>query len=218
MKDGVALVIPEVESPGRPQRQRDHRQPELLHHPDGGRPQAAPRRGQGQAGRRPARTRRRAASASRWTKELIEGATPTSPARSTSTPPFGHSIAFNCIPQIGSEKEEGYTSEEMEDGVHETRKILGDKSIQVCPTAVRVPWSRTAAAKSSTSSSAVRVASVEEGPQALAAFPGDHGHRRSGPLPVSAAVDLLKASDEVFVGRIRRDLSHPNRPLSRSGA
>ena len=51
---------------------------------------------------------------------------------------FAHPIAFNLIPQIGSHKEHGYTSEEMK-MVYETRKIIGDESIQVCPTCVRVP-------------------------------------------------------------------------------
>ena len=43
---------------------------------------------------------------------------------------FAHPIAFNAIPQIGGLKEEGYTSEEMK-MVYETRKILGDDSIQI---------------------------------------------------------------------------------------
>ena len=51
---------------------------------------------------------------------------------------FSHPIAFNLIPQIGSRKHEGYTSEEMK-MVWETQKIFGDESIQVCPTAIRVP-------------------------------------------------------------------------------
>ena len=53
---------------------------------------------------------------------------------------FAHPIAFNFIPQIGSPKHQGYTSEEMK-MVYETRKILDDDSIQVCPTCVRVPVS-----------------------------------------------------------------------------
>src|SRR5882672_996012 len=48
---------------------------------------------------------------------------------------FAHSIAFNLIPQIGSAKHEGYTSEEMK-MVHETHKILEDDTIRVCPTCV----------------------------------------------------------------------------------
>ena len=51
---------------------------------------------------------------------------------------FAHPIAFNVIPQIGSPKHEGYTSEEMK-MVHETHKIFGDDSIRICPTCVRVP-------------------------------------------------------------------------------
>ena len=53
---------------------------------------------------------------------------------------FKYPIAFNLIPQIGSPKHEGYTSEEMK-MVRETRKIFGDESIQICPTCVRVPVS-----------------------------------------------------------------------------
>ena len=50
---------------------------------------------------------------------------------------FQHPIGFNLIPQIGSEKYQGYTSEEMK-MVYETRKIMGDEDM-VCPTCVRVP-------------------------------------------------------------------------------
>ena len=51
---------------------------------------------------------------------------------------FAHPIAFNCIPQIDDFLPNGYTKEEMK-MVHETRKIMGDDSIDVCPTCVRVP-------------------------------------------------------------------------------
>jgi aspartate-semialdehyde dehydrogenase len=51
---------------------------------------------------------------------------------------FAHPIAFNCLPQIGRPKHEGYTSEEMK-MVHETHKIFDDDTIRVCPTCVRVP-------------------------------------------------------------------------------
>ena len=51
---------------------------------------------------------------------------------------FAYPIAFNLIPQIGSHKDAGYTSEEMK-MVYETQKIFGDDSIKVCPTCVRVP-------------------------------------------------------------------------------
>ncbi len=51
---------------------------------------------------------------------------------------FKHPIAFNAIPQIGSLKENGYTSEEMK-MVYETRKILGDESIAISAACVRIP-------------------------------------------------------------------------------
>ena len=46
---------------------------------------------------------------------------------------FPHPIDFNVIPQIGSPKHMGYTSEEMK-MVHETRKMLHDESMQICAT------------------------------------------------------------------------------------
>ncbi len=51
---------------------------------------------------------------------------------------FAHPIAFNLVPQIDDFLPSGYTKEEMK-MVHETRKIMGDDSIDVCPTCVRVP-------------------------------------------------------------------------------
>src|SRR4029078_10909624 len=53
---------------------------------------------------------------------------------------FAHPIAFNLIPQIGSAKYKGYTSEEMK-MVYETHKILGDDQLKVCPACLRVPVS-----------------------------------------------------------------------------
>src|SRR5271168_541499 len=51
---------------------------------------------------------------------------------------FAHPIAFNCIPQIDDFLPGGYTKEEMK-MVNETRKIMGDDTIDICPTCVRVP-------------------------------------------------------------------------------
>ena len=64
-------------------------------------------------------------------KAWLEGET----YRECETEAFPYPIGFNCIPQIGGAKERGYTSEELK-LLHETRKILGDSAIQVCPTAV----------------------------------------------------------------------------------
>ena len=51
---------------------------------------------------------------------------------------FAHPIIGNCIPQIDEFLPNGYTKEEMK-MVNETRKIMGDATIDVCPTCVRVP-------------------------------------------------------------------------------
>jgi aspartate-semialdehyde dehydrogenase len=119
---------------------------------------------------------------------------------------FAHSIAFNLIPQIGSHKEQGYTSEEMK-MVYETRKIIGDESIQICPTCVRVPVEN--CHSESVLVETERKLSVDEARKLLAAFPGivvvDDLGAKSYPMP--STCDGL---DEVFVGRIREDLSSPN--------
>ncbi len=116
---------------------------------------------------------------------------------------FAHPIAFNLIPQIGSAKHLGYTSEEMK-MVHETRKILGDDSIQVCPTCVRVPVSN--CHSESVLVETDRKLSVSEARELFAAFPGikvvDDLASKSYPMPSSC--DNL---DDVFIGRIREDLS-----------
>ncbi len=119
---------------------------------------------------------------------------------------FKHPIAFNCIPQIGGEKEAGYTSEEMK-MVYETRKILGDPSILVCPTAVRVPVAN--CHSESICVETERPVSVEEARQLFSKFPGlkvvDNLPRGEYPLP-----STCDGSDDVFIGRIRKDLSHPH--------
>ncbi len=119
---------------------------------------------------------------------------------------FTHPIAFNVIPQIGSPKHQGYTSEEMK-MVYETRKILGDESIQVCPTCVRVPV--TNCHSESIVVETERKLSVAEARQLFAATPGivvedDLDHKRY-PMP-----NTCNGRDEVFIGRVREDLSCPN--------
>ena len=119
---------------------------------------------------------------------------------------FSHDIAFNLIPQIGSPKHEGYTSEEMK-MVFETRKILGDESIQVCPTCVRVPVSN--CHSESILVETERKLSVAEARELFAAFPGilvvDDLEAKQYPMPATC-----DGRDEVFIGRIREDLSSPN--------
>ncbi|GAB5440186.1 MAG: aspartate-semialdehyde dehydrogenase [Fuerstiella sp.] len=119
---------------------------------------------------------------------------------------FAHPIAFNAIPQIGSEKESGYTSEEMK-MVYETRKIFGDDSLQVCPTCVRIPVSN--CHSESILVETERPISVEEARKLFSETPGiqvidDLAH---GSYPMPSNCDR---SDDVFIGRIRKDLSSDN--------
>lgn len=119
---------------------------------------------------------------------------------------FAHEIAFNLIPQIGSAKHQGYTSEEMK-MVYETRKILGDESIQVCPTCVRVPVSN--CHSESILVETERKVTPDEARKLFADFPGisvvDDLDQKQYPMPNSC-----DGRDEVFVGRIREDISAPN--------
>lgn len=119
---------------------------------------------------------------------------------------FAHPIAFNLIPQIGSPKHEGYTSEEMK-MVWETRKIFGDDSIQVCPTCVRVPVSN--CHSESILVETERPISVEEAKKLFAAAPGIKlvDDLANGKYPMPKDGDGV---DDVLIGRIRRDLSSPN--------
>jgi aspartate-semialdehyde dehydrogenase len=119
---------------------------------------------------------------------------------------FPHPIAFNVIPQIGSPKHRGYTSEEMK-MVHETRKILGDETIRVCATCVRVPVSNCHSETIVVETE--RKVTPEEARELFAAMPGvvvmDDLANKCYPMPVNC-----DRRDEVFVGRIREDLSCPN--------
>ena len=114
---------------------------------------------------------------------------------------FPHQIAFNCLPQIDVFLEGGYTKEEMK-MVGETKKILGDDSIGVTATAVRVPVFVGHA--ESVNVETEREITPEGVREALAAFPGvtvaDDPASGVYPLQVEAAEE-----DDVFVGRIRRD-------------
>jgi aspartate-semialdehyde dehydrogenase len=118
---------------------------------------------------------------------------------------FPHPIAANLIPQIGSPKQGGFTSEELK-MVHETRKILGDESIGICATCVRVPVAN--CHSESILIETERKLGVDEVRRLLAAAPGiavvDDLDARSYPLPRTCS-----GRDEVFVGRIREDLSSP---------
>lgn len=119
---------------------------------------------------------------------------------------FPYPIAFNLIPQIGLAKHQGYTSEETK-MVYETHKIFDDSSIQICPTCVRVPVSN--CHSESILVETEKKITVEQARELFAATSGiqllDDLGARSYPMPTQC-----KGSDDVFVGRIREDLSHPH--------
>ena len=140
------------------------------------------------------------------TTDLVEGTKAHLAGATYEYQAFQHPIAFNAIPQIGSFKDDGYTSEELK-MVDETRKILGDESIQISATCVRIPVANCHSECINVETE--RPLSVEEARELFAAFPGlkvvDDPTTLAYPLP-STCTDC----DEVYIGRIRRDLSHPN--------
>ena len=119
---------------------------------------------------------------------------------------FQVQIAFNLIPQIDEFQPNGFTKEEMK-LVWETRKILGDDSIGVNPTVVRVPvfYGHSEAVHIETRDKL----SAEQARELLERAPGvvvvDERVAGGYPTPVTHA----SGSDAVYVGRIREDLSHP---------
>jgi aspartate-semialdehyde dehydrogenase len=119
---------------------------------------------------------------------------------------FAHPIAFNCIPHIDDFLPNGYTKEEMK-MVNETRKIMGDATIDVCPTCVRVPVYF--AHSESILVETARPISADEARALWAKAPGvtvaDDPASRLYPLPTHG-----HNRDDVFVGRIRSDLHRPN--------
>ncbi len=119
---------------------------------------------------------------------------------------YPHPIDLNILPHIDTFLENGYTKEEMK-MVNETRKILRDEHIVVCPTTVRVPvWGG--------HSESVNVEfegpyDLAEARALMASMPGvvvqDDPANCVYPMPLYA-----EGKDEVFVGRIRRDFSVEN--------
>ncbi len=115
-------------------------------------------------------------------------------------------IAFNCLPHIDVFLENGYTKEEMK-MVNETKKIMGDPSILVTATTVRVPVEighsesvNIETEKKVSSSLAKEILSKAEGVIVM-----DEPENNLYPTPIICA-----GKDEVFVGRIREDTSLEN--------
>ncbi|MCZ6894309.1 MAG: aspartate-semialdehyde dehydrogenase, partial [Gammaproteobacteria bacterium] len=127
-------------------------------------------------------------------------------AREVSSKVYPKQIAFNCLPQIDTFEENAYTREEMKI-VWETRKILGDAELRVNPTAVRVPvfYGHSEAIHIETgekiSAGEVR-ALLEKAPGVVVV-----DRHEDGGYPTAVTEGANR--DEVFVGRIREDISHP---------
>lgn len=116
---------------------------------------------------------------------------------------YAHPIDMNCFPHGGTFQPDGYTTEEQK-LIDETRKILEDKTIMVTATVVRIPVV-------GGHSEAVNVEfeneyDLEDVKSLISEFPGnvvyDDPSENKYPMPINA-----HNRDEVFVGRIRRDLS-----------
>ncbi len=118
---------------------------------------------------------------------------------------FQHDIALNLIPQIGSHKQDGFTSEEMK-MVRETHKILGDDSIAINATCVRVPV--LIGHSESIYCETAQPLSLEQINNLFREAPGvvliDDLAGKRYPMPRDCA-----DRPEVFVGRVRKDLNQP---------
>lgn len=119
---------------------------------------------------------------------------------------FQHPIAFNLIPHIDVFVEEDYTREEMK-MVWETRKIMHAPGLKIAATAVRVPVYRSHSEAINLETE--KPLSVARAREILSDAPGivvqDDPHNNEYPMPLYSSY-----KDEVFVGRIRRDISTDN--------
>jgi len=119
---------------------------------------------------------------------------------------FPYQIAFNLIPQIDVFLDNGYTKEEMK-MLNETRKIMGDNSIAVTATAIRVPvfYAHSECVNIETE----KKITADEARKILKSAPGviviDDPKKGLYPMPLDA-----EGKDETFVGRIREDESIKN--------
>jgi aspartate-semialdehyde dehydrogenase len=118
---------------------------------------------------------------------------------------YPHPIDLNCLPHIDVFQPNGYTKEEMK-MINETRKIMRAPDVEVSPTTVRVPVK--GGHSESVNASFEKEFEITDIIQLLRNFPGvvveDDPSQNIYPMPIHA-----EGRDEVFVGRIRRDLFQP---------
>lgn len=116
---------------------------------------------------------------------------------------YPHQIAFNLLPHIGSFMDNGYTNEELK-MIYETRKILGDDTLRITATTVRVPVHTGHAEAINIETK--REISVERLKELFSRAPGvklyDDPAKDMYPYPLLSA-----GGDDTYVGRIRKDLS-----------
>ncbi|MBM3224386.1 MAG: aspartate-semialdehyde dehydrogenase, partial [Candidatus Tectomicrobia bacterium] len=126
--------------------------------------------------------------------------------RPVQTEVLPHQIAFNCLPQCGAFQDNAYTQDEMA-LIMETRKLLGMPDLPVAATAVYVPLAHSHSA--AVTLETVQPLSVAEARALLEQAPGlvleDDRARLHYPQAIRAS-----GKDEVFVGRLRADLSIPH--------
>ena len=131
-------------------------------------------------------------------RQLLNGEEPT-------VEKFAYQLAYNVIPHIDVFTDNGYTKEEMK-MFNETRKIM-HSDVKVSATCVRVPSLR--AHSESVWVETERPISVEEAKEAFAKAEGcvlmDEPEKKIYPMPL-----FLSGKDEVFIGRVRKDLTDEN--------
>ena len=138
-------------------------------------------------------------------EELVQQTRSVLENQRTSSHVYPHQIAYNLLPQIGSFKDDGYTSEEWKMAA-ESRKIMHEPELPLSATCVRVPVyiGHSAAVHVELS----RSMEAEEASEILREAPGiavqDDPSVSFYPQPWAST-----GRDEVFVGRIRQDSSHP---------
>ncbi|MEA4882046.1 MAG: aspartate-semialdehyde dehydrogenase [Clostridia bacterium] len=140
------------------------------------------------------------------TESVLAGEDPKPSVMPYRTAPVHHQIAFNVVPQVDVFLEDGYTKEEHKT-VDETRKILGDESLKISATTVRVPVFRSHSVSANVQTK--EHAPIDQVRQVLQSAPGvvlvDDPANFSYPMPIHAS-----GADPVEVGRLREDPSAPN--------
>jgi aspartate-semialdehyde dehydrogenase len=138
--------------------------------------------------------------------ELMKQTTDLLSSREVECKVYPHQIAFNVLPHIDKFLDNGYTKEEMK-MVNETQKIMGDASIRITATTVRVPVFR--GHSESVNIETAKKLTPDQVREVLSTAPGivlsDAPEKNVYPMPLDC-----DGKDAVFVGRIREDESIEN--------